>query len=70
MVSGEVADLTRSRAELALENMLLRQQLIVLKRQMKRPKLTWREQITLVLLARWVGERWQEAVMLIQPGQL
>jgi hypothetical protein len=34
-------DLTRSKPELLLENILLRQQLIVLKRQAKRPALTW-----------------------------
>ena len=33
-------DLTRSKSELVLENALLRQQLIVLERQTKRPKLT------------------------------
>jgi hypothetical protein len=59
--------MTRSRSELIRENMLLRQQLIVLQRQGKRPKLTWRERITLVFLASWVGERWQEALMLVQP---
>jgi putative transposase len=67
VVSGAVVDATRSRAELIAENMLLRQQLIVLQRQVERPKLTWRERFTMVLLARWVGERWQEAVMVVQP---
>lgn len=33
-------DLTRSKSELVLETALLRQQLIVLERQTKRPKLT------------------------------
>lgn len=42
----------------------------MLQRQVKRPKLTWRERITLVLLARWVGERWQEVLMLVQPGTI
>ena len=41
VVSGGVVDVARSRSELILENMLLRQQLIVLQRQVKRPKLTW-----------------------------
>ena len=36
-------DLTRNNPELLLENMLLRQQLIKLKRQAKRPVLTWRD---------------------------
>jgi putative transposase len=67
VMSGAVVDVTRSRSELILENMLLRQQLIVLQRRVKKPELTWRERITLVLLARWVGERWQEALMLVQP---
>jgi putative transposase len=33
-------DLTRPKSELILENVLLRQQLIILKRQSKRPRLT------------------------------
>jgi putative transposase len=38
-----VADATRSKSELMLENALLRRQLIVLDRQGKRPQLNWRE---------------------------
>jgi hypothetical protein len=41
LVLNSVLDLTRSKPELLLENMLLRQQLIALKRQAKRPALTW-----------------------------
>ena len=44
-------DMTRSKSELILENALLRQQLIVLKRQTKRPKLTWKDRSLIVLLA-------------------
>jgi len=44
-------DLTRSKSELMLENALLRQQLIVLQRQTKRPALTWRDRMVMVLLA-------------------
>jgi putative transposase len=40
-----VLDLTRSKSELVLENALLRQQLIVLQRQVKRPTLTWRDRV-------------------------
>jgi hypothetical protein len=40
LIIGLLSDLTRSRADLAVENALLRQQLIVLKRQIKRPQLT------------------------------
>ena len=51
LVLNAAMDLTRSRPELILENMLLRQQLIVLKRQAKRPALTWRDRTLFVLLA-------------------
>jgi hypothetical protein len=37
---GALADMTRTKPELIAENALLRQQLIVLQRSMKRPKLT------------------------------
>jgi hypothetical protein len=48
---GTAADLTRSRAALLLENALLRQQLVVLQRQVKRPHLTNTDRASLVLLA-------------------
>ena len=38
-----VLDLTRGKSELVLESALLRQQLIVLQQQVKRPTLTWRD---------------------------
>jgi hypothetical protein len=44
-------DMTRSKPELLLENALLRQQMIILERQSKRPKLTWRDRTLIVLLA-------------------
>jgi hypothetical protein len=53
-VTGTLADLPRSRAELLAENALLRQPLIVLLRRRKTPRLTWRERLSLVFLARWV----------------
>jgi len=40
LISGVLSDLTRSRSDLLVENALLRQQLIVLIRQVKRPQLT------------------------------
>jgi hypothetical protein len=51
LVLNAASDLTRSKPELVLENMLLCQQLIVLQRQAKRPALTWRDRILFVLLA-------------------
>jgi hypothetical protein len=51
LAGGAVADATRSRSELMLVNALLRQQLIVLDRHVKRPALSWRERGIMVLLA-------------------
>ena len=59
-------DLTRTKLELMLENALLRQQLIVLKRQTKRPKLTWRDRTLFVLLASKL-RTWKEALIIVQP---
>jgi hypothetical protein len=53
LISGVLSDLPRSRADLIVENALLRQQLIVLDRQAKRPLLTDRDRLSLVLLARF-----------------
>ena len=44
-------DLTRSHTELVVENAMLRQQLIILKRQIKRPQLTNPERFRLVFLS-------------------
>ena len=49
-----LTDLDRSKSELIAENALLRQQLIVLKRQVKRPTFTKTDRILLVLLAKLV----------------
>ncbi len=51
LVLNAAVDLMRSKSELMLENALLRQQLIVLQRQVKRPALTWRDRTVMVLLA-------------------
>jgi len=68
-VTGTLADLPRSRAELLAENALLRQQLIVLRRTTKTPRLTWRERLSLVFLARWVTN-WKQVLQIIQPDTL
>ena len=52
MAGGSAIDLTRSKTELIAENAFLRQQLIILQRQSKRPKLGNRDWIKLLLLAR------------------
>ena len=55
-----LTDLGRSKSELIAENALLRQQLIMLRRQVKRPTFTRTDRLLLVLLARLV-RTWQQA---------
>jgi putative transposase len=64
-----LTDLGRSNVELLAENALLRQQLIILKRQVKRPAFTRTDRILLVLLARLV-RTWQQALLIVQPDTL
>jgi putative transposase len=51
LISGFISDMTRSCSDLIVENALLRQQLIVLHLQVKRPILTQHDRFRLVLLA-------------------
>jgi len=62
-------DLTRSKTELILENAFLRQQLIVLNRQVKRPALKLRERVFLVVLASGLRSR-KQALAIVQPDTL
>lgn len=66
---GMALDLTRSKSELVLENALLRQQLIVLQRQGKRPSLTWRDRALFVLLASKLPS-WRTTLLIVQPDTL
>jgi putative transposase len=66
---GAVADATRSKSELMLENALPRQQVIVLDRQVKRPQLSWRERGVMVLLASEL-RNWKGALIIVQPETL
>src|SRR6266566_4222605 len=66
---GTRADLARSKSELRAENALLRQQLIILKRQVKRPICTKTDRILLVFLARGV-RAWKQTLLIIQPETL
>ncbi len=66
---GTLADLARSKPELLVENALLRQQLIVLKRQVKRPTYTPTDRILFVLFAR-VVRTWKQTLLLVQPETL
>ncbi len=69
LLLGTLADLSRSKSELIAENALLRQQLIILHRQVKRPACTRADRTLLVLLARFVRS-WQQALLIVQPETL
>jgi len=64
-----LTDLSRSKSELIAEIALLRQQLIILERQVKRPTFTRTDRLLLVLLARLV-RTWQQALLIVQPDTL
>ena len=65
LLTGTLADVPCSRVELLVENALLRQQLIVLRRCTKTPRLTLRERLSLLFLARWVPN-WKQVLQNIQ----
>ncbi len=69
LVSGSLRDLPRTRPQLIAENALLRQQLIVLNRRVKRPRLTAGDRSLLVLLASRV-RTWKNALLIVQPETL
>jgi hypothetical protein len=64
-----LSDLTHSRIDLIVENALLRQQLIILKRQVKRPELSSSDRIHLVLLSHFT-KCWKQTLHIIQPDTL
>jgi len=64
-----LADLARSKPELIAENALLRHQLIILRRQVKRPACSKTDRILLVLLASIV-RTWKQALFIVQPETL
>ncbi|HWE61570.1 MAG TPA: hypothetical protein VHB98_07650, partial [Chloroflexota bacterium] len=66
---GSAADLLRSKPDLLIENALLRHQLVVLRRSVKRPVLTCTDRTLLVLLAGRLRS-WRQALLIIQPDTL
>jgi hypothetical protein len=66
VLGGFAADMLPSRSELLAENVLLRQQLIVAARKVKRPVFQPHEQGLITLLAA-VLPRWREALLLVKP---
>jgi hypothetical protein len=66
LVAGVLRDVTLTRADLIAENALLRQQLIVASRKVKRPIFRAHERGLLVLLSR-VVHGWRDAVVRENP---
>lgn len=69
LVADAVSDMTRSRKDLMVENAFLRQQLIVLNRQVKRPKLTEGDRTRMVFLSS-LTNFWQSALHIVRPDTL
>jgi transposase InsO family protein len=66
LVGGTLTDLVRSKPALIAENALLRQQIIILRRSVKRPRCTSADRTLLVLLASRV-RLWRHALLIVQP---
>src|ERR687886_1067232 len=66
LLTGTVADLARTKSELLAENALLRHQLIVLQRRVKRPRCTAADRALLVLLASRL-RTWRHTLLIVQP---
>ncbi|MBL8132075.1 MAG: transposase [Anaerolineae bacterium] len=69
LLLGTITDMTRSKSELIAENAFLRQQLIVLRRQTKRPVLTPTDRGLLVVLASRL-RAWKESLLIVKPETL
>jgi len=69
LVGGTLADLVRSKPALIVENALLRQQIIILRRSVKPPRCTPADRTLLVLLASRV-RLWRQALLIVQPETL
>ena len=69
LVAGTLADLPRTKPALIFENALLRQQLIILQRGVKRPRCTPADRALLVLLASRLRS-WRQSLLIVQPDTL
>jgi putative transposase len=66
LLLGTITDLAKGKSELLVENALLRQQLIILHRQVKRPACKKIDRFLLLLLARML-RTWKQALLIVQP---
>ena len=67
ILAGSLPALLRSRADLLIENIALRQQVAVLKGKRPRPRLSSADRLFRMLLRRcWSG--WENALRIVQPA--
>jgi putative transposase len=69
LLLGTLTDFSRSKSDLVTENALLRQQLIILRRQVKRPACSRTDRLLLVLLASMV-RTWKQVLFIVKPETL
>ena len=69
LLAGAARDAVRSKTQLIAENALLRHQLIIVQRHAKRPLLSNRDRLRLLLLAR-ATPFWKQALLIVQPDTL
>ena len=65
-VRGTLADLARRKPALIAENALLRHQLLILQRRVKRPRCTTADRTVMVLLSSRLST-WRQTVLIVQP---
>src|SRR5690606_31356725 len=69
VTAGALFDMTLPRSQLMLENAMLRKQLIILRRQIERPKLNDADRRWLVVLASRL-QNWRQTLLIVQPETL
>ena len=66
IMSGVVHAVFRSRSRLTLENLALRQQIAILRRRVKRPKLHPLDRVFWVILSRFWAD-WRSSLAIVKP---
>jgi hypothetical protein len=69
LLLGMIADLAKGKSELLVENALLRQQLIILRRHVKRTACKNSDRFLLLFLARML-RTWKQVLFIVQPETL
>ena len=69
LMVGTLVDFSKSKKELIAENILLRQQLIVLNRQVKKPEFKPLDRLIFVVLASFVKD-WKQTLLILKPDTL